>query len=69
MWYPLSLRLEYAIVSYGLYLQKAIWPANLAAFYPHPETVQLVAGIRRDPGLGVDNNGRRPLLAGAGHIC
>jgi len=42
MWYPLTLRLEYAIVSYGLYLQKAIWPANLAAFYPHPETVTLL---------------------------
>jgi protein O-mannosyl-transferase len=38
-WYPLTLRLEYAIVSYGQYLQKAIWPAKLAAFYPHPDTV------------------------------
>ena len=33
---PLSLRIENALVSYGLYLWKMVWPARLAAFYPHP---------------------------------
>ena len=33
---PLSLRIENALVSYGLYLWKMVWPAHLAAFYPHP---------------------------------
>jgi protein O-mannosyl-transferase len=37
--YPLSLRLEYALGSYAQYLQKALWPAKLAAFYPHPDAV------------------------------
>jgi tetratricopeptide (TPR) repeat protein len=35
---PLSLRIKNAIVSYVLYLGKTIWPANLAVFYPHPNT-------------------------------
>jgi tetratricopeptide (TPR) repeat protein len=33
---PLSLRIENALVSCGLYLWKTVWPAHLAAFYPHP---------------------------------
>jgi hypothetical protein len=37
VWYPLSIRLENAIVSYALYLRDAVWPARLAVFYPHPE--------------------------------
>lgn len=36
VWYPLSIRLENAIVSYALYLRDAIWPSCLAVFYPHP---------------------------------
>jgi tetratricopeptide (TPR) repeat protein len=32
---PLGLRLENAVVSYGLYLWKMVWPARLAALYPH----------------------------------
>jgi protein O-mannosyl-transferase len=39
MFYPLSLRLEYAVVAYARYIQKALWPAKLAAFYPHPDAV------------------------------
>ncbi len=39
MWYPLSLRLEYAIVSYAQYIGKALWPARLSPFYPHPDYV------------------------------
>jgi len=34
---PLGIRIENAIVAYGLYLWKAIWPARLA-FYPHSVT-------------------------------
>ena len=63
MSYPLTLRLEYAIVSYGLYLQKAIWPAKLAAFLSSSRHGHAVAGRRCDPGLSADNNRRRPLLA------
>ncbi len=35
-WYPLWVRGENAIVSYGRYLSVAIWPTHLALFYPHP---------------------------------
>jgi tetratricopeptide (TPR) repeat protein len=35
--FPLRIRLENAVVSYGLYLWKMSWPAHLA-FYPHPVT-------------------------------
>lgn len=39
-------RLSNALVSYGLYLRDFVWPANLAAFYPHPFYPQpLLAGI------------------------
>ena len=34
--YPLSIRLETAIVSYAQYLRDAVWPSRLAVFYPHP---------------------------------
>lgn len=32
--FPLSIRIENAVVAYGLYLWKMVWPAHLA-FYPH----------------------------------
>ena len=38
-WYPLSLRIEYALASYIDYIGRALWPARLAAFYPHPDFV------------------------------
>ena len=34
--FPLSLRVENALVSYARYLGKAVWPTHLALFYPHP---------------------------------
>ena len=34
--YPLSVRLENAIVSYASYIVKAFWPTNLSPMYPHP---------------------------------
>ena len=33
---PLSMRLSNAIVSYVKYIEKALWPINLAPMYPHP---------------------------------
>jgi tetratricopeptide (TPR) repeat protein len=33
--FPLSLRIENALLSYGLYLWKMIWPARLAVLYPY----------------------------------
>jgi hypothetical protein len=39
--YPLGLRLEYALVSYVQYIGKALWPARLSPFYPHPDYVPL----------------------------
>jgi len=33
---PLDLRLTNAVVSYGAYIGKMLWPANLSVFYPHP---------------------------------
>jgi protein O-mannosyl-transferase len=33
------LRLENAIVCYGLYIKKAVWPSHLAALYPYPHTL------------------------------
>ena len=34
---PLAMRLKNATYSYLIYLEKSIWPAHLAVFYPHPE--------------------------------
>jgi len=34
---PPSMRLENAIYSYVIYIEKALWPSRLAVFYPHPE--------------------------------
>jgi len=35
--YPLQWRIENAIVSYIIYIEKMFWPVNLAIFYPHPK--------------------------------
>ncbi len=37
-WFPYPSRFGNAILSYGLYLQKALWPSSLALLYPHPGT-------------------------------
>jgi Flp pilus assembly protein TadD len=34
--YPLDVRLANAVLAYGLYLWKTVWPTGLAVFYPHP---------------------------------
>jgi Tfp pilus assembly protein PilF len=49
MEYPLSVRLENAIVSYARYVGKAIWPSRLSPMYPHPggwlEAWQVLAAV------------------------
>jgi protein O-mannosyl-transferase len=37
--FPIQERIINALVSYGLYLKKMIWPGGLAIFYAHPENV------------------------------
>jgi hypothetical protein len=34
---PLSMRLANALLSYVRYIKRAVWPAHLALFYPHPQ--------------------------------
>jgi tetratricopeptide (TPR) repeat protein len=38
---PLGTRAENALVSYGWYLLKTVWPADLAVFYPYPKEIPL----------------------------
>jgi protein O-mannosyl-transferase len=33
---PVSYRVANAVISYTTYIQKLMWPSNLAVFYPHP---------------------------------
>jgi protein O-mannosyl-transferase len=35
-WFPRPYRVGNAVLSYGLYLKKAIWPTRMAVLYPHP---------------------------------
>jgi Flp pilus assembly protein TadD len=37
---PLGYRVSNALVSYAAYLWKAVWPASLAVFYPHPSSLR-----------------------------
>jgi protein O-mannosyl-transferase len=37
--FPFAIRAENALVSYCLYLWKMLWPARLAALYPHPSVL------------------------------
>jgi tetratricopeptide (TPR) repeat protein len=34
--FPSGVRIANALVSYMIYIEKTIWPTNLAVFYPHP---------------------------------
>jgi len=46
--FPIHIRLLNAVVSYGIYLWKTIWPLDLAAFYPHvgmPSVLQIVLSL------------------------
>ncbi|MGH9783786.1 MAG: glycosyltransferase family 39 protein, partial [Terriglobia bacterium] len=37
--FPLSLRVENALVSYAAYIGKMLWPTRLAVFYPFPRSI------------------------------
>jgi hypothetical protein len=37
--FPFAIRAANALVSYGLYLWKMLWPVHLAALYPHPSVL------------------------------
>ena len=39
---PFTTRFANALVSYGAYLAKMLWPVNLSVFYPYPEAISLV---------------------------
>ena len=39
--FPINLRIANVLVSYIAYIGKMIWPNNLAAIYPHPESLPL----------------------------
>jgi protein O-mannosyl-transferase len=41
--YPMRFRLEHAVLGYGEYLVKTVFPANLAIFYPVPRTTSWLA--------------------------
>lgn len=47
--FPLELRIENAVISYGTYIVKMFWPSNLAVFYPYPHEIPvwelLVIGV------------------------
>ena len=45
-WYPRSVRLENALVSYASYIGKALWPLHLAPMYPHPDSIALFNSLR-----------------------
>ncbi len=36
--FPLTWRIDNAVVSYLIYIGQMFWPAHLAVFYPHPES-------------------------------
>jgi tetratricopeptide (TPR) repeat protein len=38
--FPLAARVANAVVSYVVYLARAVWPSSLAVFYPHPASLQ-----------------------------
>ena len=66
--YSLVVRLENAIVSYVRYLSNAIWPAQLAVFYPHANGFQRVWPasllLLVITGLAVVNRSHRYLAVG-----
>jgi hypothetical protein len=36
-WFPISVGVKNAILSYSRYIEKSLWPSRLAILYPHPE--------------------------------
>ncbi len=42
---PWAVRITHAVVSYGMYIDKMLWPAKLIVFYPHPRVVEPLATL------------------------
>jgi len=68
-YFPLSIRLENAMVSYARYVGKALWPTRLAPLYPHPLTglptwqvITAVLFLLAVSGLVIAGRKRRPYL-------
>jgi tetratricopeptide (TPR) repeat protein len=67
--FPLGLRVEDALVSYFLYVEKSLWPTGLAVFYPYPRAVpnwQAAGAALVLAGVSIwtaRQFGRRPYLA------
>ncbi len=63
-----SARLCNAVVSYAVYLGKAVWPVNLAVFYPHPDkypamvVLLCVVVLVMITALAIWQRNRRPYL-------
>lgn len=66
--YPLALRLSNAVLSYAVYIAKAVWPSKLACFYPyewHISTTQLALAaffLAFVTALALRQRDRRPYL-------
>lgn len=66
---PVPQRIENAVLSYGRYLGKTVWPRGLAVYYPHPghwpvlEVVGAALVLVGLTGLSVWQWRRRPYLA------
>jgi len=65
---PLVARLENALISYWVYIEKFIWPTNLAVFYPYQEASSwewILGGtaISTMTVFAVQQRERRPFLA------
>jgi tetratricopeptide (TPR) repeat protein len=43
--FPIDVRISNALISYVIYIVKAIWPENLAAYYPHRGMVSWWSGL------------------------
>ena len=42
---PLSERLGNALIAYAAYIEKMVWPAHLAAYYPYPRTLPVAETV------------------------
>ncbi|MGH7894623.1 MAG: tetratricopeptide repeat protein [Candidatus Binatia bacterium] len=65
---PLPARFTHAVVSYGWYAWKTVWPADLAVFYPLPawsgwEVAGATLGLAAAGGMCVATRARAPWIA------
>ena len=68
--YSLPVRVENAIAAYARYVGKAVWPAHLAFFYPHParfprfQVLELLLLLALITALVIARRSRRYLIVG-----